>query len=72
MPSTDGHDRGDVVTGTISVDSFDAYVLFYYGTSFSFVSEGFRTGISVQRISQAITINSAKGPLSSTIICPGC
>ena len=74
MPSTDGHDRGDVVTGTISVDSFDAYVLFDSRASFSFVSKGFvdRTGISIQRISQAITINSAKGPLSSTIICPGC
>ena len=49
MPSTDGRDRGDVVTCTISVDSFDAYVLFDSGASFSFVSEGFvvRTGISV-------------------------
>jgi hypothetical protein len=38
-----------VVIGTISVDSFDAYVLFDSGASFSFVSEGFvgRTGISV-------------------------
>jgi hypothetical protein len=26
MPSTDGPDLSDVVTGTISVDSFDAYV----------------------------------------------
>jgi len=53
MPSTDARDRGDVVTGTISIDSFDAYVLFDSGASFSFVSEGFvvHTGISVQQIS---------------------
>ena len=49
MPSTDGRDLGDVVTGTISVDSFDAYVLFDSGARFSFVSKGFvvRTGISI-------------------------
>jgi hypothetical protein len=40
LPSTDGN-RGDVVIGTISVDSFDAYALFDSGASFSFVSEGF-------------------------------
>ena len=53
MPSTDGRDRGDVVTGIISIDSFDAYVLFDSGASFSFVSEGFvvHTGISIQQIS---------------------
>ena len=74
MPSTDGRDHGDVVTGTISVDSFDAYVLFDSGASFSFVSEGFvvRTGIFVQLISQAVTVSSAKGPISSTSVCPGC
>ena len=50
MPSTDGRDHGDVVTGIISIDSFDTYVLFDSRASFSFVSEGFvvRTGISVQ------------------------
>jgi hypothetical protein len=74
MPSTDGRDRGDVVTGTISIDSFDAYVLFDSGASFSFVSKGFvvRTGICIQQISQAVTVNSAKGPISSTFLCPGC
>jgi hypothetical protein len=74
MPSGNGRDHGDVVTGIISIDSFDAYVLFDSGASFSFVSEGFvvHSGISVQQISQAITINSANGPLSSTFICPGC
>ena len=74
MPSTDARDRGDVVTGTISVNSFDAYVLFDSGASFSFVSEGFvvRTGISVQEISQAVTVSSTKGPISSTFVCPSC
>jgi len=53
MPSTDARDHGDVVTGTISIDSFDAYVLFDSGAIFSFVSEDFvvHTGISVQQIS---------------------
>ena len=74
MPSTDGRDHGDVVTGTISVDSFDAYVLFDSGASFSFVLEGFvvRTGISVQEISQAVTVSSTKGPVSSTFVCLDC
>ena len=70
MPSTNGRDRGDVATCTISVDFFDAYS----GASFSFVLEGFVvcTGISVQQISQAVTVSSAKGPISSTSVCPGC
>jgi hypothetical protein len=29
------------VTGTISVDSFDAHTLFNFGASFSFVSDAF-------------------------------
>jgi hypothetical protein len=41
LPSSDGKERGDVVTGTISVDSFDAYTLFDSGASFSFVSDAF-------------------------------
>jgi hypothetical protein len=41
LPSTDGRDRGDVVTCTISVDSFDAQILFYSGSSFSFVLDAF-------------------------------
>ena len=70
MPSTDGRDRVDVVTGTISVDFIDAYS----GASFSFVLEGFVvcTGISVQQISQTVTVSSAKGPISSTFVCLGC
>ena len=59
MPSTDARDRGDVVTGTISIDSFDAYVLFDSGASFSFVLEGFVvcTSIFVHQISQEVTIS---------------
>jgi hypothetical protein len=34
LPSTDGRDCGDVVIGTISVDSFDAYALFDSGGIF--------------------------------------
>jgi hypothetical protein len=29
--------RGDVVTGTVSIDSFDAFILFDSGASFSFI-----------------------------------
>jgi hypothetical protein len=74
MPLIDGRDRSDVVTGTISVDSFDLYVLFDSRAIFSFVSEGFvgRTGISVQQIGQVVTVSSAKGPVSSTFVSPGC
>jgi hypothetical protein len=58
LPSIDGN-NGDVVTGTISVDSFDAYAIFDSGASFSFVSEGFvaRVGLSVQKIGQSIVVN---------------
>jgi hypothetical protein len=44
--------RGDVVTGTVSIDSFDAFILFDSGASFSFVSKAFmdRMGISIQQI----------------------
>jgi hypothetical protein len=41
LPSADGRDHGDVVTGTVSVDSFDAHSLFDSGSSFLFVSEDF-------------------------------
>jgi hypothetical protein len=41
MPSIDGRDHGDVVTCTISFDSFDAHALFYSGASFSFVPNAF-------------------------------
>ena len=51
LPSIDGN-NGDIVTGTISVDSFVAYALFDSGASFSFVSESFvaRAGLSVLKI----------------------
>jgi len=74
MPSTDDRERGDVVTGIISVDSFDACVLFDSGASFSFVSEGFvvRANLSIQKISQPILVSSARGPISSCFACLGC
>jgi hypothetical protein len=42
----------DVVTGTVSIDSFDAFILFDSGASFSFISKAFvnRMGISIQQI----------------------
>jgi hypothetical protein len=74
LPSTSAAHRGDVVTGTVSIDSFDAFILFDSGASFSFVSKAFvdRMGISIQQIGQPITVNSAKGPISSNHVCPGC
>jgi hypothetical protein len=49
LPSANAASRKDVVTGTISVDSFDAFILFDSGASFSFVSKAFveRTSISI-------------------------
>jgi hypothetical protein len=74
LPSSDGRERGDVVTGTISLDSFDAYTLFDSGASFSFVSNAFvaRACLFRQKISQPIVVNSAKGFISSTLVCPWC
>jgi hypothetical protein len=74
LPSSDGRERGDVVTRTISVDSFDAYTLSNSGSSFSFVSDAFvaRACLFKQKISQPIVVNSAKGFISSTLVCPGC
>jgi hypothetical protein len=47
LPSVDGKEQGDVVTGTISVDSFVAHALFDSDASYSFVSENFvlRSGL---------------------------
>jgi hypothetical protein len=41
---------GYVVTGIVSIDSFDAFILFDSGASFSFISKAFvdRMGISIQ------------------------
>jgi hypothetical protein len=74
LPSAIAAHHGDVVTGTVSIDSFDAFILFDSGASFSFVSKAFmdRTGISIQKIGQPITVNSAKGPISSNYVCFGC
>jgi hypothetical protein len=62
LPSASAAHRGDVVTGTVSIDSFDAFILFDSGASFSFVSKAFvdHMGISIQQIGQPITVNSAK------------
>jgi hypothetical protein len=40
------------VTGTVSIDSFDAFILFDSGASFSFVLKAFveRTSISIQQV----------------------
>jgi hypothetical protein len=74
LPSTSATHRRDVVTGTVSIDSFDAFILFDSGASFSFVSKAFvnRMGISIQHIGQPITVNSAKWPISSNYVCPSC
>jgi hypothetical protein len=74
LPLASAAYRGYVVTGTVSINYFDAFTLFDSGTSFSFVSKAFveRTGISIQQVGQSITINYAKGPISSNSVCPGC
>jgi hypothetical protein len=49
LPSASAAHRRDVVTGIVSIDSFDAFILFDSGASFSFVSKAFvdRMGISI-------------------------
>jgi hypothetical protein len=73
LPSSSAAHHGDVVTGTVSIDSFDAFILFDSGASFSFVLKAFvdRMGISIQQIGQPNTVNSAKGPIYSNYVCPG-
>jgi hypothetical protein len=74
LPSTDDRYQGDVVTGTVSVDSFDAHALFDSGASFSFVSKNFVlcAGLSVRRMGHPIVVSSAKVSISSCSVCPGC
>jgi hypothetical protein len=74
LPSADGREQGDVVTGTISVDSFAAHALFDSGASYSFVSEDFvsRAGLSEQRLGHPILVSSANGSISSCSVCQGC
>jgi hypothetical protein len=52
LPSASAAHRGDVVTSTVSIDSFDAFILFDSGASFSFILKAFvdRMGISIQQI----------------------
>jgi hypothetical protein len=47
--AADGREQGDVVTGTVLVDSFVAHALFDSSASYSFVLENFvsRAGLSV-------------------------
>jgi hypothetical protein len=74
LPLANAASRRDVVIATISIDSFDAFILFDSGASFSFVSKAFvdRMSISIQQIGQPIIVNSAKGPISSNYVCPSC
>jgi hypothetical protein len=71
LPAMDGREQGDVVKGTISVDSFAAHALFDSGASYSFVSEDFvsRAGLSVQRLGHPILVRSANGSISSCSVC---
>jgi hypothetical protein len=50
VPLASAASRGDVVTGIVSIDSFDTFILFDSGASFSFISKAFvdRMGISIQ------------------------
>jgi hypothetical protein len=74
LPSVDGREEGDVVTGTVLVDSFVAHALFDSIASYSFVSENFvsRAGLSVQTMSHPIVVSSANGSISSCSVCLGC
>jgi hypothetical protein len=74
LPSADGREQGDMVTGTVSVDSFVAHALFDSGASYSFVSEDFVScaGLSVQRMGHPIVVSSANGSICSYLVCQGC
>jgi predicted aspartyl protease len=74
LPSADGREQGDMVTGTVSVDSFVAHALFDSGASYSFVSENFvsRAGLSVKRMGHPIMVSSANGSISSCTVYLGC
>jgi hypothetical protein len=71
--AADGKEQGEVVTGTVSVDSFVAHALFDSGASYSFVSENFvsRAGLSVQRLGHPILVSSVNGSISSCSVCQG-
>lgn len=59
LPAAESAGRPDVVTGTLLVDSCDALVLF-------------DSGLSMQRISQSVIVNSPGGIIASSTVCPGC
>jgi hypothetical protein len=73
LPAADGREKGDVVTCTISVDSFVAHALFDSGARYSFVLEDFvsRAGLSVQRLGHPILVSSSNGSISSCSVCQG-
>jgi hypothetical protein len=74
LPSTDGRELGDVVTGMVSVDSFVAHALFDSGAIYLFVSENFVScaGLLVQRMGHPIVVSFANGSISSYSVCQGC
>jgi hypothetical protein len=74
LPSADGREQGDVVTGTILVDLFVAHALFDSSASYSFVAKNFvsQASLSVQRLGHPIMVSSANGSISSCSVCQGC
>jgi predicted aspartyl protease len=71
LPAADGREQGDVVIGTISVDSFVAHALFDSGASYLFVLEDLvsQAGLSVQMSGHPILVGSANGSISSCSVC---
>jgi hypothetical protein len=65
LPAADGREQGDMVAGTISVDSFVAHALFDSSASYSFVSEDFvsRASLSVQRLGHGVWLVLLMAPL---------
>ena len=59
---------------TLPVNSVEALVLFYSGSSFSYVSLDFANlaNMSRQEISQPVRVSSPGGLLSCSTVCPGC
>ena len=74
MPTSSSLGRPDVVSGILSVDSNEAFVLFDSGATFSFVSLDFvkRAKLSSQEISQSVRVSSPGGLITSSVVCPGC
>lgn len=74
MPAASSLGRPDVVTGTLSVDSHDALVLFDSGATFCFVSIEFakRANLFSQEVSRSVQVSSPGGIISSSVVCLGC